>query len=73
MFRPTMPEDAGMIFLFPQDIDGAFWMQNTLIPLSIAFVAADGRIVDDMSNPTPDMVLDRLKSFSSAGSPQKGS
>jgi hypothetical protein len=57
MFRPTMPEDAGMIFLFPADSTGPFWMQNTLLPLSIAFIAADGRIVDiqDMQPLTTDL------------------
>jgi uncharacterized protein len=56
MFRPSMPEDAGMMFLFPEDIDGAFWMQNTLIPLSIAFIGADGRILEiqDMQPQTTD-------------------
>ena len=46
MFRTTMPEDSGMLFIFPIDTDGAFWMKNTLLPLSIAFIALDGRIVD---------------------------
>jgi uncharacterized membrane protein (UPF0127 family) len=56
MFRTQMPEDVGMIFIFPQDIDGAFWMQNTLIPLSIAFIGADGRILEiqDMQPQTTD-------------------
>ena len=46
MFRQSMPEDSGMLFIFPIDTDGAFWMKNTLLPLSIAFIALDGRIVD---------------------------
>jgi uncharacterized membrane protein (UPF0127 family) len=46
MFRQSLPEDAGMIFIFPADGDSPFWMQNTPLPLSIAFIAADGRIVD---------------------------
>jgi uncharacterized membrane protein (UPF0127 family) len=56
MFRPTMPEEAGMVFIFSQDTDGAFWMQNTLIPLSIAFIGADGRILEiqDMQPLTTD-------------------
>lgn len=45
MNRPSLPEDAGMIFLFEDDTSGGFWMKNTLIPLSIAFADADGTIV----------------------------
>ncbi|HSK15026.1 MAG TPA: DUF192 domain-containing protein [Gaiellaceae bacterium] len=44
MFRESLPEDAGMIFLFDEDSSGGFWMKNTLIPLSIAFAGADGTI-----------------------------
>lgn len=46
MHRTEMPPDAGMLFLFPQDSAGGFWMKNTLIPLQIAFISADGEIVD---------------------------
>ena len=45
MGRESLPEDAGMIFLFDSDLSGGFWMKDTLIPLSIAFVDADGTIV----------------------------
>jgi uncharacterized protein len=45
MNRESLPEDAGMIFLFDDDVRGGFWMKNTLIPLSIAFADADGTIV----------------------------
>ncbi len=46
MDRPSMPADAGMLFaLGPPDIH-CFWMKNTLIPLSIAFIDRQGRIVD---------------------------
>ena len=59
MFRPSLPDDAGMVFLFPEEVSGAFWMKDTLIPLSIAFFGRDGKIVEilDMepcrSNPCP--------------------
>lgn len=46
MFRSSMPADAGMLFDFGEDTNGGFWMQNTILPLSIAFIAADGKIVD---------------------------
>jgi uncharacterized protein len=45
MGRKTLPADAGMVFVFPEDRRGAFWMKDTLIPLSIAFYSADGRIL----------------------------
>lgn len=40
-----LPRDAGMVFLFPEDRDGGFWMKNTLLPLSIAYFRADGTVV----------------------------
>ena len=46
MHRTELPENQGMIFVFAADSQTGFWMRNTLLPLSIAFVAADGRIVD---------------------------
>jgi uncharacterized protein len=45
MGRETLPADAGMVFVFPEDVRGAFWMKDTLIPLSIAFYSTDGRIL----------------------------
>ncbi len=46
MFRSSMPPDAGMLFDFQQDTNSGFWMQNTILPLSIAFIKADGTIID---------------------------
>ena len=45
MGRTSLPADAGMVFVYPEDHAGPFWMKDTLIPLSIAFYAADGRIL----------------------------
>jgi uncharacterized protein len=42
MERTELPPDAGMVFRYPADSDGGFWMKNTLIPLSIAYFDADG-------------------------------
>ena len=39
----------GMLFAFPVDSDGGFWMKNTLIPLDIAFFTADGGFVDSLT------------------------
>ena len=40
-----LPENHGMAFVWDAPTEGTFWMKDTLIPLSIAFVGADGRIV----------------------------
>jgi hypothetical protein len=45
MGRRDLPNDAGMVFVFPSDSTSAFWMKDTLIPLSIAFYDETGRIV----------------------------
>jgi uncharacterized membrane protein (UPF0127 family) len=45
MNRESLPENAGMIFVFAEEHSGGFWMKDTLIPLSIAFAGADGRIL----------------------------
>ena len=46
MERTALAEDAGMLFIFSQEQPLSFWMKNTLIPLSIAYIDAQGRIVD---------------------------
>jgi uncharacterized membrane protein (UPF0127 family) len=46
MFRKNLPDGQGMIFVFDRDQQLSFWMKNTVIPLSIAFIASDGRIID---------------------------
>ena len=50
MFRRTLGESAGMLFVFPDSDFRHFYMKNTEIPLSIAFIASDGRItqIEDM-------------------------
>ncbi|MDR2718894.1 MAG: DUF192 domain-containing protein [Treponema sp.] len=46
MHRKKLPDGEGMIFIFERDEQLSFWMKNTVIPLSIAFIASDGRIVE---------------------------
>ena len=46
MFRKDMPVNEGMLFAFEQASEQCFWMKNTLIPLTAAFVADDGTIVN---------------------------
>ena len=56
MYRKEMPQTEGMIFVFEQPATQCFWMRNTLLPLTAAFVADDGRIVNlaDMKPQTDD-------------------
>ncbi|MCA8888630.1 MAG: DUF192 domain-containing protein [Parvularculaceae bacterium] len=54
MYRSSMPADHGMLFNFgPKPQPVSMWMKNTLIPLDMAFIAADGRIVRIAENTTP--------------------
>lgn len=46
MNRTSMPTNSGMLFVFEQKAGHCFWMSNTKIPLSIAFIADDGKIVN---------------------------
>ncbi|RQO81864.1 DUF192 domain-containing protein [Acidovorax sp. FJL06] len=56
MFRKDMPQHEGMLFVFEQPSQQCFWMKNTLLPLTAAFVADDGTIVNlaDMKPQTLD-------------------
>lgn len=46
MNRPTMGPNEGMLFVFEAPAQQCFWMKNTLLPLSIAFLADDGTVVN---------------------------
>jgi uncharacterized membrane protein (UPF0127 family) len=46
MFRTSLEDGRGMLFIFDRDEVLSFWMKNTLIPLSIAYIAYDGTITD---------------------------
>jgi uncharacterized membrane protein (UPF0127 family) len=56
MHRPAMEPNDGMLFVFEQPGQQCFWMKNTLIPLSVAFLADDGSVVnvDEMQAETLD-------------------
>jgi len=45
MGRTSLEADAGLLFIWPEDASSSFHMKDTLIPLSIAFIAADGRVL----------------------------
>jgi uncharacterized membrane protein (UPF0127 family) len=56
MHRAEMPQAEGMLFAFEQASQQCFWMKNTLLPLTAAFIADDGTIVNlaDMKPQTTD-------------------
>jgi uncharacterized protein len=56
MFRQQMPQGEGMLFVFEVPAEQCFWMKNTVLPLTAAFVAEDGTIVNlvDMKPQTTD-------------------
>lgn len=56
MFREKMASNAGMVFVFDAPATQCMWMKNTLLPLSVAFIDAEGKIVniEDMQARTLD-------------------
>jgi uncharacterized membrane protein (UPF0127 family) len=67
MFRRSLDEGTGMLFIFPGQRVLSFWMKNTLIPLSIGYFNKDKQLVDiQKMNPESPMVLDnQLKRYPS--------
>ncbi|MFN3644204.1 MAG: DUF192 domain-containing protein [Gemmobacter sp.] len=53
MFRESLPRSAGMLFIFPRAGRVSFWMRNTLIPLDMIFLGADGRVTRVHANAVP--------------------
>lgn len=53
MCRKALAADRGMLFQFPKADYQAFWMRNTLIPLDIIYIGADGRVVSIVRNARP--------------------
>ncbi len=60
MGRARLPEDRGMIFLYPDARPISFWMKNCLVPIDAAFIAESGQIVNiqEMSPPDPTSEVD---------------
>jgi hypothetical protein len=62
MHRSSLARGAGMLFVFERDMQLQFWMKNTRIPLSIAFLTSGGRITEirEMRPGSLDVVASRL-------------
>ncbi len=56
MYRDTLGQNEGMVFRFANNGKACMWMKNTPLPLSVAFIAEDGRIIniEDMAPQTLD-------------------
>ena len=63
MYRDKLSKDSGMLFIFPQPEEKSFWMKNTKIPLSIAYLDESGSIlnIEDMSPNNTEGVTSRGK------------
>ena len=53
MFRDSMPDDRGMLFIFPSATTRSFWMKNTRIPLDIFYFDTDLKLVSVTENVRP--------------------
>jgi uncharacterized membrane protein (UPF0127 family) len=53
MYRSSLADGTGMLFVFPDETDHHFWMKNTLIPLDMIFIATSGRVVGVHANAVP--------------------
>jgi uncharacterized membrane protein (UPF0127 family) len=61
MFVKDLPADAGMLFIYSQSHRIVMWMKNTLIPLDMVFIRADGRVAGVVANAKP-LSLDNIES-----------
>lgn len=66
MYRTKLDPDSGMLFVYAQPQKMSFWMKNTNIPLSIAFITSDGVITDilkmEVYDGSPDYQLPSYRS-----------
>ncbi len=53
MFRNSLRENQGMLFVFPKETPHSFWMKNTQIPLDMVFISKEMKVVEVIENATP--------------------
>ena len=66
MFRRSLPDDHGMLFIFPREAARSFWMKNTRVPLDIMYFGSDLRLVSVAASAQPCRV-ERCPGYPSAG------
>ena len=69
MFRESLPERAGMLFLFPEVAPHHFWMKNTMIPLDMVWMDASGKVLF-VSADTPPCKADPCPTYGPDGPAQ---
>jgi hypothetical protein len=62
MFRESLPDRTGMLFLFTDGAPHRFWMKNTMIPLDMIWMDGDGRVLFVSAN-TPPCKADPCPNF----------
>ncbi len=74
MFRESLAPDSGMLFVMPVTGPASFWMKNTLVPLSIAFIGPDGTIMEihDMQPRSETLTRSRFPRIAYALEMQQG-
>ena len=69
--REALPDDRGMLFVFPEPGPHAFWMKDMLIPIDIIWISAEGRVVDiQTAQPEPGVPDPQLKLYNPNGEAQ---
>jgi hypothetical protein len=62
--RESLPDDRGMLFVFPEPGSDAFWMKDMLIPIDIIWISTEGRVVDiQAAQPEPGVPDAQLKLY----------
>lgn len=61
MFRKSLADGTGMLFVFPDASPRRFWMKNTLIPLDMIFADVDGLVLGCVQNAEPMTLTDRTE------------
>ena len=66
--RESLPDDRGMLFVFPEPGRHGFWMKDMLIPIDIIWISAEGRVVDiQAAQPEPGVADPQLKRYNPSG------